>query len=919
MLKSSCAHFLLSLLLLVISPSNSLAKIASDSFRAHTDFPYLRHHEKILLDFYYSSKHSFKGTITISIIRVLNDSDSILVLRKESKQAKIKKGVNKIKLNISTGDAETYCHPKFFEVLARTNNIAPGHYKIYIAVEDTAKTYNVTYYREVDSMLTATSPLRKDINGSLQQQQKKSIFRKTVKIKPPSARAVLKKSGNKVGKTVKKNGLTSIEYEKDGKQNVDLYYEDWFAGRYQLNSDEPLSDQLQRQEQKVNNINSSVGNGMESPSLFSQYKSLNKEKSDQEEAKGEIGSTTYLSTGQEQHSGMDNNYEELRGRVGVPIMNIPVQFEGLYTTQDRNRKVKTSYFRVHYDNNNAINRLKQSISGYNAKFTESKSKALGLGSLYHASIGNMEGQKTQLLKEIGGNKGSVAMNTEEVEAKKKKIEEIDMKISKYRQLLDQAENSRYFDSSLVYSRTNKLPSKDYLSYKQLHKRSEHLMPDDGKAKGFISGITSFDAGMFPKNSSRFTMNGQMIRGLDGGYDLGMCEAGATVGKTEYIGRDGNLDKYTCYAAATNLKAADRHTVGLIYYGYTPDKKLTSKDAFFKNRSISTPSFFNPVHIVATTYDGVFFDNVSITGEVATSINHRDQNDSAPPGKSKMAYHLEGTGNIPGTFLSLNASYDKVGIEFENNTLPFSLVGTEQYKAGGRSDFFRSILTVGVEYNYLVQRNFSVAGSSTKWGFDMKTNFKRYPNVFMSYKPFTTFRSYSDTFSIPQRPLFGSVWTGKMSYNLKRHADFYRFAILYSRNSSVMDTAISGNELLQALAGYTGKRSSTCINVGQTTLFGTNIGDTIVNPVRFLSITATYNVSKQLSLTGDKNFGMTTFGFCRYAVMGGFTYRPETIPVSFRISFRYNTYLLRANDPWKKIYSGMIDLTYRFKVKNANRG
>src|SRR5579872_1488785 len=140
-----------------------------------------------------------------------------------------------------------------------------------------------------------------------------------------------------------------------------------------------------------------------------------------------------------------------------------------------------------------------------------------------------------------------------------------------------------------------------MTYKQMAKKGDALLPD-GQAKGFIAGITNFDAGMFPKEESKYTMSGQQMKGVDCGYDLGICQAGVTLGKTEYVGRDGTLDKYTCYSERTTFKPIKKQKLSLIYYGYTADRKMTG-DAFFNNANISAPGFFEPVNIISTKYDG----------------------------------------------------------------------------------------------------------------------------------------------------------------------------------------------------------------------------------------------------------------------------------------------------------------------------
>jgi hypothetical protein len=840
----------------------------------------------------------------------------------------------------------------------------------------------IVHLHDIDSLLTPNSPVRRDINKSLVAKPKsflgmslKNVIDKETK--SAGADKVVANAKGKVDKAAKKRGLVSRHSENKGKSYIDLFYQDWFAGRYEVKKNEPLSKQIGQQDKLANtsNFNSVTSNELGHPSLFSQYKTLNKQKKDKEDTKGEIGVTTNMSTGQEQYSGVDNNFYELRGRLETQVSGIPIEIEGLYTSQDNHRQVKSSYFRVHYDIEKMKESLSHSVSSYNSKFAETKSKNVGMQAVYATSLSNLQGQRNRLqneLSEAGAGRKATGNNNiqkgitddlqsqskdttglgqsiavqgsdsnnktgdaagkaatvketsvedqKKIEEKRKKVEALDKKIEKLQTLLAQNQNTNHFDSVLGYNKTKGITGQSDVSYKQMAKRSTNMLPD-GQAKGFITGVTNMDAGMFPKNESKYTMAGQMMKGLDFGYDFGFCEAGITLGKTEYVGRDGNLDKYTCYSEKTTFKPVQNQKIALVYYGYTPDNAVYSGDGFFKNASIAAPGFFQPVHIISLNYSGSISKYVTVGGEAATSIKRSDNTDSpAPSTQDKMAYDLNANGNIPNTAISLEGSYNKTGKNFENNTLPVTLSGTEQYRLAGKNDFFRSLVTLGIDYNYLIQSNFSSKSSSTKWGFDVRTNFKRYPNVALSYKPFTTFRSYTDTLSVPQRPLLGSVWTAKATWQIKKQGRSLRFLALYNKSITTMDTARYGNRVMQFSTIYTDKVLSGSVTAGYSQMTGPAVATTTSGPadMLFLSLGASYMLSKKLSVTGGQDFGIAGFGFCKYGINGGFMYRPEKMPVTFRVNLRGTTYELNAAEKWKQLYGGNIDVLYKFKLKNDKK-
>ena len=984
---------------LLFASQTVAAKGIPPGFRIHTDLPIINDDKNILLDVFYSTDSSFTGVFQVQFFKYQTDEDSTLVLNKKNLTVVFKKGVNKIRLDFGKTDSNTTYASKFYEILKRTENVTPGSYKVFLTVKDSDRVIHSVYIHEIDSTLSPNSPIRKDINKNLAPKSKSFLGMRLNKVADHAgssdAGKSLLKAKNKVDKAARKRGLTAVQYEKNKKSYVDLFYDDWFAGRYEVKDNQKLSKHLNDEENLNGGSNSVNSNSMDHPSMVSQYKSNNKSKKD-DEVKGEIALNTNLSSGQEQYSGVDNNYYEVRGRIQMPIASIPVEVEGYYTSQDNNRPIKSSYFRVHYDVEKMKEDLKKSTGSYNSKFSEMKSKGTGMTQLYKSSISNLEGQKSKLEGEIAseantkntgigqfndkklvtgiegdlkketkdttGIKQSISnsddsasstsgvdsskkamdsmlsnskaeakekeakLKAEEDDAKKrvaekrKQIDALEKRINKYKILLTQYENTNHFDSTLGYDKTKDISSQSDMTYKQMAKRSTNMLPD-GRAKSFIAGITTMDAGTFPKDQSKYTMAGQMMKGLDFGYDLGFCETGATVGKTQYVGRDGSLDKYTCYSGKATFKPLKKQKISLLYYGYSPDRKMITGDAFFNNANISAPSFFQPVNIISTAYDGSISKYVTINSEVATSMQQSDR--TIVPQYSledKMAYHFSVDGRIPKTTISLLGSYDKTGMGFVNNTLPLLLTGTEQYKISGRSDFLHSFLTLGIEYDQLIQNNFASKGTSTKWGFDIKTNSKKYPNISLSYKPFTTFQAYTDTLTIPQRPLLGSVWIGKATYQIRMHQKSIRFSVIYNQNTTTSDTSKYGSTLMQLSCIYSDKIMTNAVNVGQMQLSGTNVvaAPTIPNTTTFLNHCTSYALNKKFSVSGGEDFGVAPFGFCRYSINGGVMYHPVKYPVMLRMNLRYNRYKLNEGDPWQEIYSGNIDLTYRFKSKVNNK-
>jgi hypothetical protein len=280
------------------------------------------------------------------------------------------------------------------------------------------------------------------------------------------------------------------------------------------------------------------------------------------------------------------------------------------------------------------------------------------------------------------------------------VQKTEAQIQRYSKLLEQYRTTNYFDSALAYSKVKDLRSGSDVTYKQMAKSASGLLPE-GKAKTFIAGLTNFDAGIINKYSSKYTAAGQQLTGLDLGYDIGFAQVGLTVGRTEYAGRDGSLEKYSTYSGSMLFSPAAGQKATLIYYGYTPSKNMLKDDGFFKNTDIALPSFRAPVHIVSATYEGAIGKMVLIDAEAATSYrNGSGQLLKSSFNADHLAWHLNAEVQVPKTPLTGFGSYEHGGKEFQNSTLPVTISGADLYKAGVKGVFFHSFISAGVEFNHM---------------------------------------------------------------------------------------------------------------------------------------------------------------------------------------------------------------------------
>jgi hypothetical protein len=865
---------------------------------------------------------------------------------------------------------------------------------------DSGFVYRNTFLLQADSTLPATCPLSSRISSRLLP-ERKGFFGKLGSSAAATASALpaaktLENHSSGLSRLFRSEGLHSEVRSQGGRSYVCLSCEDWFVGRYELESVRPATAQIQAQKDRIAaNVSSAAATELESyRSLFSQVRELNKANKEDKELSGEIALSGNWSNGQPEYSAQDNSYSEVRGHVETEVADLPVSVEGYYTTQDAHRLIKGSYIRVHYDADKAKAKLMKLITGYNNQFSQTVAKGKGLEQVYGSYLGNLQTSKDRMLVDIkreagipanGGGGLDTAGLRNQIEAslakkmqdtagiagrasgkidssgkiqqteqraarikdsasrlyasamkKYEQVKKTEAQIEKYRKLLEQYKNTNYFDSALAYSKIKDLKGGDQATYKQMAQSAAGLLPE-GKAKTFVAGLTNLDAGMINKYTSRYTAAGQQLKGLDVGYDIGFARVGLTVGKTEYAGRDGSLDKYTTYSGQMQFSPGKGQKASLIYYGYTPSKRMTGDDPFFSHADIALPTFKKPVHVVSATYEGIIAKGVSVDAEAATSYrNGSGQSFKSSFDADRTAWRLNAQGQVPATPLSLIGSYEHGGKDFQNSTLPVMISGADLYKAGIKGEFFDGLLTSGVEFNHMAQQHLYSTGGNNRWGFEVATHSKQYPSVSLSYKPFATFRAATDTLAVPQRPLQGAVWTGKASYQIKRKGGVcYRFSAVLNRSTSHTDSVSYSSGLLQLNAIYTDRRWMIMASGGQSQVSANSGNASSTDTLNAAHVRTTfgmgsvgYSFSKGMSVTGGADIGFAPFGLSKYGLNGGLVYRLKAAPVTARVMGRYSAYRLAGysgaigmdaapkTDPmsWRQLVSGGVELLWQFRMK-----
>ena len=949
------------------------------------DLPALQGRDGIVQDIFYSLKEDKELTFHIDWYYLAKDTDSLRVIAAQSDAIRLPAAKNTHRLHYDKDFIVKDIDPGFAAAMKRTEGLLPsGRYSCNVLVVSGIDTLtDMRFTKLVDALIPSTAAFQQHILDIMQgaatgkrplNERSLSQLKDSNKDKGAS---ILKRSDRKLERYLSGKGLYHHTSDEGGTEKLSFYSDSFFMGGISLGKEASFSNSYQEQKQKLRSFSSDVTNtgleGMES--LRSQFRKIGERQEQEKELTGNIFLGGSTSNGQEPNSLQDDRYYELGGDLMLPVMGIPVQLSGFYTSQDRGRVAKASYFRISYDAAKAKEQLAELIEAFSGQYDHVRSKSTSYGMVYQQYIQGLQTEKGALLKQMKGQLGELggmedtdistlseeklqqllATRLQDIEEKAKekadstgdamaakayadslrteatakyeqamtqyeKLKGYEQKIDHYSRLLDQYGKMVHYDSLTAYAKVKDLEDIEHMSARDMAKKAGALLPE-GKTRSFMTGLTNLDIGMLNNYVSDYTQSGQMMKGLDVGYDIGPAKIGASYGNTEYIGRGGEVEQYKILGLRSMFKPVKRQNIGLIYYNYAPARNMFRDTSFFKPAYFSISSFNKPTHILSLTYNGELGKTIRTVGEYAFSNEqHRNPEQQDPHDNMirRSAYNFGIEATVPRTDININAAYEYVGKDFENNTMPVLMAGTQRAKVGGDGLFFNSFLKLGVEYHYLLQSNFTNTGRNNKWGFTVATRSKRYPSTSLSYKPFATFRTFDDTLQVQQKPVLGEVWTGKLNYQFKRKHYSLRFTLVGNKNNSILDTLKYSSTMLQFATIYTRAKTNLSANVAYS---GVNSG---MEQVLYPAFNNTVNVGlsggrelKAISLNAGVDMGFNGSGVCKYGMGLNAFYRFRELPLSLRANCRLMEFKLSPAEPWTSLVFAGLTANWQLKMKLSN--
>ncbi len=882
------------------------------------------------------SLYSYVPTDTVINIEVvchqLLGDDSSKLYHSVIENLQIEKGAAVNEVNIERCIRGTM-DAVFFEIIKRFQLVPPGQYSTLLKITDESGHILSTDYifREVDSNLRKGTTLRDDVNKHfLTQKQKAKVVVQGKTRDNALDNQKLTTANARLNKRMKgKSGVITEPEMSGGRSYSRLYYKGRFLGRYEVVEQESMLSRIkgEQSQMKYNPGNAVDNNLLSFTTTTSGIKDVFRKKEKKDNESGFVDISSNWANAQEPASEEENNFQELRGQLNTHILKMPVSIEGFYTTQDKNRTAKASYIRLHYDANKVKSNISEEVAAFKSKYQESKAKAGNFDFATQAFVNKLRSEQNSILNDLkdsygidgrqlqqqGGDiaalegqnpeLGDLSIDkTQKIQEKYKRLVKLQEDIDKYSGLIEQYNKGLFFDSALVYDKLKSIDNNS--SSRSVAKAAEDLLPD-GKVKRRLANLTSLDIGILNEYESRYTLGGQTLKGGKIGYDFNIVTVTATAGKTEYVSRDGNLDRYNSSMVRLDFKPALKQKFGVIYYLNSPTKEVFDSKYFTKD--ISVPTFKEPVHIFSIAHEGAIANGLSMQTEGASSYRRSQRSMNVTKDNTAISSSLNY--DLPVVSSTLSVEWEYIGRLFENSSLPYLRAATERYTLSGKKDLFKSFLSVGVQYNFMKQSSFASTGYSKKWGFDIKTQSKRYPTVYLSYKPFSTFRNFSDTLAVQQRPMVGEVWIARGMYRLMRKHQSHNFLIVFNSNSSDLDTVSYKSSTVQAGYILSTNKNVINLNVGWAVL---PMQNEVSSNTYFMQIGVNRNFSDRLAGNVGQEISIAEFGLQRTSTLAGLNYSLSKIPLTMRLQARYGKYRLDEHSDAKPLYSMQVGLNYYFR-------
>jgi hypothetical protein len=288
-----------------------------------------------------------------------------------------------------------------------------------------------------------------------------------------------------------------------------------------------------------------------------------------------------------------------------------------------------------------------------------------------------------------------------------------------------------------------------------------LGKNSGKVKGLdkvLSSISSLNIGLFNPVYTRNSVNGITVKGVNATWDSRLFFGNLTLGNTyrdqlPFRGFGTERPKFDRRIAATMLGFGKRDATNIYGLLLAVKDKPTSQSETINSQNtvlgfggqikVAKILQFNG-EILSSRYE----KNAPSYYNSETSVMNGDTQNYTPRVKqlSRMAFNF-GTSIFPVKTVEIKSNWKWVGPGYRSLAAPYTRTNYDEKELAIKWKLFKNRLNLSGFYktNKSDPLNFQ-EGSYTMsgYGFNMKTNFKKLPNVFMSYSPFEQGNNSPDT-------------------------------------------------------------------------------------------------------------------------------------------------------------------------------
>lgn len=554
---------------------------------------------------------------------------------------------------------------------------------------------------------------------------------------------------------------------------------------------------------------------------------------------------------QELNADFQNTFYELEGNVNMELLGIPVNVQGYYTSQDKNRILKSSYFSLHYDKEKMAEKVQKVLQNYNEAGAKVKATDGIYKQYYHKLLQELYKEKDALIRNVkqsindtvrqlydhtrhpydsaaqalGGSlseqqqsmqhyQDSIQNTMQVVERKTEQLQHyqdsiqntlqlVERKIEQLQQLIDKAEKLQAFDS-VKMATTQKYKDMDRNDPSAAYAVIDVLYPDNHVTKT-LKKLNSLNIGMIQDNISKHTNSGQLMSGLNIGYDFGLFDASLSAGKINNIDFNNHKKRYWVGALKLVSKEFLRQNIGLLYYTYQPNKDSTY---VYNKETANKPSN----QIIGGSYK-LNLDNFVIDAEFSSLYYKNSQQQLL----DHSAYFIQSGGKIWQDKIVLQAKYESIGKDFINETNVFNIKNIATLTTNAQFSLMRDFIKGNISYTLLQQQQHNQTGQNKKWGFELRTESKRFPKVLVAYKPFTTFKTISDSFALQPVNLFGNIKMLRLDYQYRYKKHMLKLVLNGQVQQNILDTIQYLNKNWNVSMHYQNSSHATYINIGRMAL------------------------------------------------------------------------------------------------------